>query len=255
MRLTTRAWSPPICPAMLPQTSSAATTRTTRDEYAAGPSPPGGGDSAHPVSTGASRASRARNGTVRATPPVAPGRPRDTTGPGDMAAPYMGMVLITRRRPRDADRPDAACTPGSTPQCQSCLEHAAGGHHVLGPGAVALPRHLEDGGDGLQGRVAEQGGQAVRTDGAVTDVLVTVPVGAEVHLRVVEVHATESGHADGGPDQVHQGVGLLHGAARDARGPQVLGVEADTQALVSPRSLDHLGQLLEGAAHGVPLSL
>src|SRR5664279_5592168 len=95
MRLTTRAWSPPICPTMLPQTSSAATTRTTRDEYAAVPSPPGGGDSAHPVSTGASRASRARNGTVRATPPVVPGRPRDTTGPGDMPAPYMGCLLYT----------------------------------------------------------------------------------------------------------------------------------------------------------------
>ena len=183
--LTTWTWRPPIWAAMLPQKFSAATTRITAP-------PPGGGraKAEPPDRLQAARASRHRHqggrrprppGSGRRTGPEAAGVGHGLGSRRRRHPPYLGMILITTTV---IGRPDQARSgqPGSS---------GPGGHHVLGPGPVALAGHLEDGRQALEGRVAEQGGQAVGADGAVADVLVAVPVGAEVDLGVVEVQASQ----------------------------------------------------------------
>ena len=106
----------------------------------------------------------------------------------------------------------------------------------------------------LEGGMTQKSGQPLLSDGSLADVLVAVPVGPELHLRVVEVQAAQPFEPDRTVHQLHQGVSVLGGRERDPRCPQVLGIETDSQPIVAVRRLDDLGQLLEGAANRVARS-
>lgn len=58
----------------------------------------------------------------------------------------------------------------------------------MGVGAAVVgARHLQDGGEALEGRVAEQGPEGGRAHVAAAGVVVAVDAGAVGHLRVVDV--------------------------------------------------------------------
>jgi hypothetical protein len=116
--------------------------------------------------------------------------------------------------------------------------------------AVVGARHLQDRGEALEGRVAEQGPEGSRAHVAAAGVVVAVDAGAVGHLRVVDVEAGQPLQADGPVEVVHQGIGRVDGVEGHARGPGVLGVQADAQTGIVAGAGDDPGQLLEGPADG-----
>ena len=66
-------------------------------------------------------------------------------------------------------------------------------------------------GSALEIGMTQQSRETLRSDGSLADVLVSVPVGPELHLRVVEVQATQPFEPDRPVHQLHQGVGILDG--------------------------------------------
>jgi hypothetical protein len=126
-------------------------------------------------------------------------------------------------------------------------------HHgqLVGVGATVVgARHLQDGGEALEGRVAEQGPERGLPHVAATGVFVAVDAGAVDHLGVVDVEAGQPLQADGPVDLAHQRVGSVDGVEQHARGPGVLGVEADAEPGVVAGGGDDAGQLLERPADG-----
>src|ERR1019366_7248959 len=84
------------------------------------------------------------------------------------------------------------CPRHSGAQGQTVLPHLPGLGHIFGAGTVANAWNLEDRRQPLQFRVAEEGGESLRPDGPVPDILVTILVGTEGHLRVVQVQAAQT---------------------------------------------------------------
>lgn len=105
-------------------------------------------------------------------------------------------------------------------------------------------RRLEDGGNGMQAWIRQQSSKSFFSDRAGADVGVTITVRSSLSEGVVAVHDMDVLEADDLLDLCQGGVDICGRGQRIARGVQVTGVEANTEALAA-QPIEEPGQMLE----------
>src|SRR5665213_2044345 len=102
--------------------------------------------------------------------------------------------------------------------------------------------------------MAHQRCQARGADRPFVDVGVTVSIPTQFDLGVVEMEATKTAQSDGHIDFMHEFVRTVGVRIVIATGPQVLGVNAETDAFVATGGVDQRLDLVETSTHGAARS-